>query len=134
MKTSYYSLLCLWFITLWLSLSILDMSVMMPIYESNQVYVTRHIKWQGEAKITCYNDEGITASGLYTREGIVATSDRSIPMMTTVKIEGYGEMLVADKTARWIYDTKGLVFDLYMPVSDEECLRFGVRRAKYLII
>ena len=38
------------------------------------------------ARITCYSDYGITASGEITRAGIVATSDRSIPLGTKIYI------------------------------------------------
>lgn len=83
------------------------------------------------AKITCYNDYGTTASGEITRPGIVATSDRSIPMGTKVYIEGYGIMEIKDKTAKWIYNKKGLVFDIW----DKDCDKsFGVKKLTYTLI
>ena len=82
------------------------------------------------ARITCYNDYGKTASGEITRLGIVATSDRSIPMGTKVYIEGYGEMLIADKTAKWVND-RGLTFDIYDPNCDKG---FGVKKLTYTLV
>ena len=83
------------------------------------------------ARVTCYSDFGATASGEITRPGIVATSDRSIPMGTKIYIEGYGEMLIADKTAQWVHDQNGLTFDIW----DKDCDRtFGVKKLTYKIL
>lgn len=83
------------------------------------------------ARITCYNDYGITASGLITRKGIVATSDRTIPMGTEVIIQGYGKMLIADKTAKWVNEKHGFTLDIYDPNCDKS---FGVKRKTYKLI
>lgn len=83
------------------------------------------------ARITCYNDYGITASGLITQKGIVATSDRTIPMKTKIFIEDYGEMLIADKTAKWINEKRGLTFDIYDPNCDKN---FGVKYRTYKLL
>ena len=84
-----------------------------------------------KARITCYRESGITASGLITRKGIVATSDRSIKMGTKIWLEGYGEMLIADRTASYIQKQFGLTFDIYNPDCDKS---FGVKRLSYKII
>lgn len=83
------------------------------------------------ARISCYNDYGTTASGITTRKGIVATSDRSIPMGTKIYIEGYGEMLVADKTALWVHNKFGLTFDIYSPDCDKY---FGIKHLTYKLL
>lgn len=83
------------------------------------------------ARITCYNDYGKTASGEITRKGIVATSDRTIPMKTKIYIEGYGEMLIADKTAKWVHEKRGLTFDIYDPNCDKY---FGVNIKTYKLL
>ena len=84
-----------------------------------------------KARITCYSDYGNTASGEITRPGIVATSDRSIPMRTKIYIEGYGEMLIADKTAKWIQEKHGLTFDIWIKDCDKS---FGVKRLTYTLL
>ncbi len=83
------------------------------------------------ARITCYNDYGATASGLTTRKGIVATSDRTIPMGTEVLIQGYGKMLIADKTAKWVHEKKGFTLDIYDPNCDKN---FGVKYRTYKLL
>lgn len=83
------------------------------------------------ARITCYNDFGATASGEITRPGIVATSDRSIPMGTEIYIEGYGIMEIKDKTNLRIQKDYGLTFDIW----DKECDKsFGVKHLTYKLL
>ena len=81
------------------------------------------------ARITCYNDYGKTASGEITQPGIVATSDRSIPMGTKVYIKVYGEMLIADKTAKYIRN-RGLTFDIWLADCNKS---FAVKKLTYKI-
>lgn len=69
------------------------------------------------------NGNGITATGLRARKGIVAVDPRVIPLGTVVYIEGYGQALAAD-TGGWI---KGNRIDLCYD-SLEECYRYGRRK------
>ena len=82
------------------------------------------------ARITCYSDFGRTASGEITRPGIVATSDRSIPMGTKVYIEDYGIMDIADKTAKRIHE-RGFTLDIYDLNCDKS---FGVKIKTYKLL
>ena len=69
------------------------------------------------------NGNGITATGLRARKGIVAVDPRIIPLGTVVYIEGYGQALAAD-TGGWI---KGNRIDLCYDTL-EECYRYGRRK------
>jgi 3D (Asp-Asp-Asp) domain-containing protein/peptidoglycan hydrolase CwlO-like protein len=69
------------------------------------------------------NGDGVTATGLRARKGLVAADPSVIRMGTRVYIEGYGEALVAD-TGGWI---KGNRIDLCFD-SLEECYRYGRRK------
>lgn len=69
------------------------------------------------------NGNGITATGLRARKGIVAADPNVIRMGTRVYIEGYGEALVAD-AGSWI---KGNRIDLCFD-SLEESYRYGRRK------
>jgi len=69
------------------------------------------------------NGDGITATGLRARKGIVAVDPRLIPLGTKLYIEGYGQALAAD-TGGWIKgDRVDLCFD-----SLDECYRYGRRK------
>ena len=69
------------------------------------------------------NGDGITATGLRARKGLIAADPKVIRLGTRVYIEGYGEALVAD-TGGWI---KGNRIDLCFD-SLEECYRYGRRK------
>mgnify|MGYP005849306785 CR=1 FL=1 len=75
------------------------------------------------------NGDGVTATGLRARKGIVAVDPRVIPLGTRVYIDGYGEALAAD-TGGWI---KGDRIDLCFDTL-EECLRYGRRRIYVYLI
>ena len=69
------------------------------------------------------NGDGVTATGLRARKGIVAVDPRIIPLGTKLYIEGYGQALAAD-TGGWIKgDRVDLCFD-----SLDECYRYGRRK------
>jgi len=69
------------------------------------------------------NGDGITATGLRARKGIIAVDPRLIPLGTKLYIEGYGQAIAAD-TGGWIKgDRVDLCFD-----SLEECYRYGRRK------
>jgi len=69
------------------------------------------------------NGDGITATGLRARKGLIAADPKVIRLGTRVYIEGYGEAIVAD-TGGWI---KGNRIDLCFD-SLEECYRYGRRK------
>jgi 3D (Asp-Asp-Asp) domain-containing protein/peptidoglycan hydrolase CwlO-like protein len=75
------------------------------------------------------NGNGITATGLRARKGIVAVDPRIIPLGTKLFIPGYGEALAAD-TGGWIKNDRiDLCFE-----SLEECFRFGRRKIKVYLV
>ena len=75
------------------------------------------------------NGNGITATGLRARKGIVAVDPRVIPLGTKLFIPGYGEALAAD-TGGWI---KGNRIDLCFE-SLEESFRFGRRKIRVYLL
>lgn len=81
-----------------------------------------------KAWITKYSWTGYTmANGEFPYLGAVASSDRSIPLGTLVKIMGE-KYIVKDRTALWIHD-RGTTFDIYSEETIEEMLKFGrIRR------
>jgi len=75
------------------------------------------------------NGNGITATGLRARKGIVAVDPRIIPLGTKLYIPGYGEALAAD-TGGWIKNDRiDLCFE-----SLEECFRFGRRKIRVYLV
>jgi 3D (Asp-Asp-Asp) domain-containing protein/peptidoglycan hydrolase CwlO-like protein len=72
--------------------------------------------------------DGITATGLRARKGVVAVDPRVIPLGTKLYIEGYGEAQAAD-TGGWI---KGNRIDLCFD-SLQECMVYG-RRNIYIYL
>lgn len=73
--------------------------------------------------------DGIAATGLRVKKGIVAVDPRVIPLGTKLYIPGYGEALAAD-TGGWI---KGSRIDLAFDTL-EECYRFGRRRIRIYLV
>ena len=75
------------------------------------------------------NGNGITATGLRARKGIVAVDPRIIPLGTKLFIPGYGEALAAD-TGGWIKNDRiDLCFE-----SLEECFKFGRRKIRVYLV
>jgi 3D (Asp-Asp-Asp) domain-containing protein/peptidoglycan hydrolase CwlO-like protein len=69
------------------------------------------------------NGNGITATGLRARKGLVAVDPKVIRLGTKLYIEGYGIAIAAD-TGGWIKENRiDLCFDTL-----EECYRFGRRK------
>lgn len=137
-----------YFITLFLSVLLIGLYTLYFSFEKEQTpppQITVEKTWEhtaefsayslseedGEARITCYNDQGTMANGEQTFIGAVATSDRSIPMNTLIFIEGYGVMKISDKTALWVHEERGLTFDIYDPNCSKD---FGVKKLKYKIL
>jgi len=102
------------------------------IFEKEQIEYTV-IEIDKIARVTCYVDEGLTASGEYTRDGIVAVSDRSIPMNSQLYLEGFGIMDVRDKTAKWIHE-KYPVMTIDVWMTAEECKEFGLKYLTYKLL
>jgi 3D (Asp-Asp-Asp) domain-containing protein len=86
------------------------------------------------ARVTCYNDFGTMASGRTTYPGAVAVSDRSIPLGSEIYVEGYGIMTVEDRTNIRFAKIKPMTIDIYMNISREECLIFGVKKLTYKLL
>lgn len=84
-----------------------------------------------EARITCYEATGnLTASGKVPKNGMIATSDRTIAFGTKVIINGQ-TYSVEDRTAKWVHDDKGFTIDIFM---EEGCdANFGADK-KLIII
>lgn len=82
---------------------------------------------------TAYSQEGKTASGAHSREGIVAADPKVLPLGTRIRIQKAGrydgEYVVKD-TGRAI---KGRELDLYL-ASDREAQRFGRKRVRVEIL
>ena len=88
--------------------------------------------YTGIARVTCYAPTGYhTASQKVPAYGMVASSDRTIPLGTKVYIEGYGEMVVEDRTAAWVHENKGFTLDIFMEDGCDK--NFGVKRLGYII-
>lgn len=85
------------------------------------------------ARVSCYVDKGLTASGEYVRPGIVAVSDRTIPMNSQLYLEGFGIMDVRDKTAKWIHE-KYPVMTIDVWMTAEECKEFGLKYLTYKLL
>jgi len=75
------------------------------------------------------NGNGITATGLRARKGIVAVDPRIIPLGTKLFIPGYGEALAAD-TGGWI---KNYRVDLCFETL-EDCFNFGRRKIRVYLV
>lgn len=86
------------------------------------------------ARITCYVDKGIMASGRYTYPGAVATSDRTIPFGTKIYVEEFGEMIVEDRTNKRFENVEPMTIDIYFTGTRQECLDFGVKYLSYKIV
>lgn len=84
------------------------------------------------ARATCYTDKGVMANGDYVHPGAVAVSDRSIHLNSKIYVEGYGEMVVADRTALWVWEKYGMTIDIWM--TEEECKEFGLKKLTYKIL
>ena len=73
--------------------------------------------------------DGVTATGVKAKYGIVAVDPRVIPLGTRLFVEGYGYAVAADTGGA----IKGLRIDLFYE-SRKEALKFGRRKVKVYII
>jgi 3D (Asp-Asp-Asp) domain-containing protein len=84
------------------------------------------------ARITAYCDIGTMASGKQTYKGAVATSDRTIPFGTKIKLPE-GSYKVEDRTNKRFSKFNEPTIDFWM--SDcQEAKEFGVKRLEYYIL
>ena len=108
-----------------------------PAYATTNVMATRkeEIKTISiSAWVTKYAWTGYTmANNEYPYVGAVATSDRSIPFGTRVIINGK-EYVVKDRTALWVFNERGQVFDIYSEETKQDMLNFGKQKLEVLII
>lgn len=91
------------------------------------------IKVNKIARVTCYTDKGIMANGDYVYPGAVAFSDRSVPLNQVIYVEGFGEMVIADRTSKWVHTNFNYpTIDIWM--TEEECKEFGLKYLSYTLI
>lgn len=83
----------------------------------------------GIFNVTCYSDDGYTASGAHVRPGAAAVDPRVIPMGTSFIVEGYGVFTALDTGGA----IKGNKIDIWNP-SEEWCLQFGRRNLRVTIL
>lgn len=128
---------------------ILGLALYLPIIECERVLYqldmdelttgqTEHLELKIDevlkvARVTCYTDKGLTASGEYVRHGIVAVSDRNISMKSQLYLENFGIMDVRDKTATWVRDKYPVMtIDVWMTAGD--CKAFGRKYLTYKLL
>jgi len=86
-----------------------------------------------EARITCYEATGnLTASGKVPKNGMVATSDRTIPFGTEIIIDGQ-TYIVEDRTNKRFENFSLMTVDIFWEDSLESCLDFGVQYKNIII-
>ena len=84
------------------------------------------------ARVTCYVDKGIMANGDYVYPGAVAFSDRSVNLNQNIYVEGFGEMYIADRTAKLVHEKYSVpTIDIWM--TEKECKEFGMKYLSYVI-
>ena len=91
---------------------------------------TRPIELQ--ASITKYTRTGYNmANGQKPYVGAVAISDYSFPLGSQVIVDGC-TYTIADRTARWVHEQKGLTFDFFTSRTPKEALLFGRQSVKVM--
>lgn len=79
---------------------------------------------------TAYCDYGFTASGVYVREGIVASDPRVLPLGSEIDIRiGDGEVLEKHQVMDTGGAVKGFIIDIWMPTC-EAATTFGRKEVK----
>lgn len=79
---------------------------------------------------TAYCDYGFTASGIYVREGVVASDPRVLPLGSEIDIRlGGGEVLEKHEVMDTGSAVKGYVVDIWMPTC-EAATAFGRKEVK----
>ncbi|MFA4016675.1 MAG: hypothetical protein RUDDFDWM_001785 [Candidatus Fervidibacterota bacterium] len=72
---------------------------------------------------------GLTATGMRARRGVVAVDPRVIKLGTRLYVEGYGYAIAADTGGAIKGNRIDLCFDTY-----EEAMRWGIRKVRVLIL
>ncbi len=79
---------------------------------------------------TAYCDYGFTASGVYVREGIVASDPRVLPLGSEIDIRlGDGDVLEKHQVMDTGGAVKGYIIDIWLPTC-EEATAFGRKEVK----
>lgn len=79
---------------------------------------------------TAYCDYGFTASGIYVREGVVASDPRVLPLGSEIDIRlGDGEVLEKHQVMDTGSAVNGYIIDIWMPTC-EEANAFGRKQVK----
>lgn len=92
-----------------------------------EVESLQNIEVEEVMRVTKYGATGNTmANGELPHEGACATSDRTIPFGTVIKIDGVGWCIVKDRTAKWVHKL-GNTVDLYSNQTEQEMLEWGSR-------
>ncbi|MDW8025295.1 MAG: 3D domain-containing protein [Armatimonadota bacterium] len=73
--------------------------------------------------------DGLTATGIKARRGVVAVDPRVIPLGTRLYIEGYGYAIAADTGGAIKGNKIDLCFNTY-----EEAIKWGIRQVRVLIL
>jgi len=106
------------------------------IYSSAVNHVEKVIvkEYDGLARTTCYGPTGYRTASMKTpRNGMIATSDRTIPLGTKIEIEGYGVMTVEDRTAKSINTKfKYPTLDIFLESGCDNT--FGNNNKRYKIL
>jgi 3D (Asp-Asp-Asp) domain-containing protein len=79
---------------------------------------------------TAYCDYGFTASGIYVREGVIASDPRILPLGSEIDIQlGDGEVLEKHQVMDTGGAVKGYIIDIWMPTC-EQANAFGRKQVK----
>lgn len=78
---------------------------------------------------TAYCDHGFTASGVWVREGIVASDPRVLPLGSEIDIRVGDRVLERQRVMDTGGKVKGYTIDIWMPTC-EDARRFGRREVK----
>jgi 3D (Asp-Asp-Asp) domain-containing protein len=94
---------------------------------------TRNPSLNGRYIATAYSQTGVTKSGLYTHDHVIAADPVILPVGSRIKIRGAGrysgEYVVADTGEKIV----GRKLDIYIP-NTRECMRFGKKRVRVKVI
>lgn len=104
----------------------IDMPKVKPKSQPASVQVVDGVPEGGRAYTvlsSAYCLRGRTASGRYTRQGIVAVDPRLIPLGSKVYVPGYGWAIAADTGGAII----GNRIDIWLP-SSGQCYQWGIRQ------
>lgn len=81
-----------------------------------------------------YTPEAIGAAGIPLVEGVHCAASKDIPLGSTVEVEGYGEFIVADRVANWIYEKHGTTIDIFMGTNHAGAWKNGVKECEVRVV